>query len=227
MEKEKTQGQGNNDAQGAIKESSQQTNVPDSSIQDQTDNNPQESSTGKPASSGSNDPVQNTTMPVDNPTVASSRQLWSGVKTDEGKRIEKYQQLIEELTITPLPEKPAALRKFVEMIKHEDVFVCGALADHVKAAGICPKKDFLQQVTLAKKQSSEKQGKRLTDFDIPDKPTEDILRDRFLAENPGIVFGLDRYWEYENGIYNKLDIDLVGKKMDSILVKAKDERINP
>ena len=206
MEKEKTQGQGNNDAQGAIKESSQQNNTPGSGTQDQTDNNPQESSTVKPASSGSNDPVQNTTVPVDNPTVASSRQLWSGVKTDEGKRIEKYQQLIEELTITPLSEKPAALRKFVEMIKHEDGFVCGALADHVKAAGICLKKDFLQQVTLAKKQSSEKQGKRLTDFDIPEKPTEDILRDRFLAENPGIAYGLENYWKYVNGIYNKLDI---------------------
>ncbi len=50
------------------------------------------------------------------------------------------------------------------------------------------------------------QGKPMT---LPDTPTHDAIRDRWIAKHPRRVFGLRSWWVYDHGLYHRIDANLI------------------
>jgi putative DNA primase/helicase len=44
---------------------------------------------------------------------------------------------------------------------------------------------------------------------LPDMPTHDAIRDRWIASHPHRVFGLRTWWVYDHGLYHRIDANLI------------------
>lgn len=59
------------------------------------------------------------------------------------------------------------------------------------------------------------------------RPTDDILRDRWLEKHPDTLFIRDDFYRYADGLWLRMDKKIVRRELDQIICDAKAEKVRP